>query len=453
MLTLNQLKHLYTNAPLWVQKLYASVPYSIRNGSEFRQWYTFLQTHIDTENYQILKLKETLYYAYENVPYYTKLFNELQVSPFDLHEINDLKNFPLLTKKIIDENFIDLNAINYPKHKKFYVKTGGTTGTPATFYQSNNIWKKELAFVLDFFSHAGYKPSDWKASFKGGDFEELKEDNYWVLDPLNKSISFSPLHLNKNTLDAYCMTLNTYQPLYFHTYPSTLLFFIDLMIEEKRSLNYQPKAIFLVSEGYTEKDIEKIQTFFNFKTKVTSFYGQSERILFATAKDETLQIYHNDKRYGLLELIDEKHNQINTIHKKGTLVGTSFDNYAMPLIRYVTDDKTSYLDNNHETIQKITSLRTNIYFDAKNGEKISITFLSISSLTNNIYSFQFYQEKPGSLVLLLVPKKNFSILEKEKIYQAIYTKIGHIMDISVNTIMQPRRTMRGKNINVIKDYK
>ena len=451
MLTLNQLKHLYTNAPRWVKNLYASIPYSIRNGSEFRTWYAFVQTQIDTESYQILKLKETLYYAYEHVPYYKKLFDDLQISPFDLHEVSNLKNFPLLTKDIIKNNFKDLNAINYPNYKKFYVKTGGTTGTPTRFHQSKNVWKKELAFVLDFFNRFGYQPTDWKASFKGGDYENLKEDKFWSLDPVKKSISFSPIHLNNNTVNDYCTILNAYQPMYFHTYPSTLLFFIELMKEEQCSLNYHPKAIFLVSEGYDTKDIEKIQTCFH--SKIASFYGHSERLLFATSEDHNLQIYHNDKRYGLLELINENNEQIEEIEKNGTLVGTSFDNYAMPLIRYATDDMTCYLDDKQNTIQKITSLRTKIYLDAKNGQKISITSLSISSLTDHIHSFQFYQEKPGSLTLLIVPKKDFCDNEKYKIYHAIYNKIGNIMDISILTITQPKRTVRGKKINVIKNYR
>ena len=223
------------------------------------------------------------------------------------------------------------------------------------------------------------------------------------------------------------------------------------MKEAKCSLNYQPKAIILVSEGYDKEDIETIQKFF--QTQVTSFYGHSERILFATSDNDDLEVYHNDKRYGLLELVDEKNQQITKIHQTGTLVGTSFDNYAMPLIRYKTDDTTSYLDNEHLKIQKITSLRTKVYFDAKNGQKISITFLSISSLSDNILSFQFYQEKPGSLTLLIVPKKDFYNDEKAKIYKAIYNKIGQIMDISIQTISQPKRTTRGKKINVIKNYK
>jgi len=448
---LNQLKKLYTNAPGWVKNIYAAVPYEIRSGAEYRKWDLFLKEEIDRDSYQILKLKESMLYAYEHVPYYKKTFNNLQLSPYDIHSPKDLKDFPLLTKEIVNKNFTDLQAVNYPSNKKFYVKTGGTTGHPATFFQSDNIWKKEIAFVMNFFNQFAYKPTDLKASFKGGDYENIASEKYWFYNPLNRSISFSPIHLNQSSVDSYVAQLNKYRPIFFHTYPSAILFLIHLMKEKGLTLAYDIKVIFLVSEGYDQEDIVKIQTFF--KCQVKSFYGHSERILFATSSDEKLSIYTNEKRYGLMELIDDNSLQIDQINQIGKIVGTSFDNYAMPLIRYVTDDTTSYLDTEHNTIQKIDSLRNKIYLDAKGGRQISITFISISSLSDNIHSFQFYQKKEGEVELLVVPKKDFSQLDKEKILSAITNKIGHLMDVSVRIVERPMRTKVGKAINVIKEYK
>ncbi len=331
------------------------------------------------------------------------------------------------------------------------MKTGGTTGYPSTFYQSDNVWKKEIAFVMNFFNQFSYEPTHLKASFKGGDYENIGSGKYWFYDPLNKSISFSPIHLNQSSVGSYVDQLNKYRPVFFHTYPSTLLFLIHLMKEKGLTLEYDIKVIFLVSEGYDVEDIINIQTFF--KCEVKSFYGHSERILFATSSDKRLTIYNNEKRYGLMELIDENSLQINKVNQIGKIVGTSFDNYAMPLIRYVTDDITSYLDNEHDTIQKIDSQRNKIYLDAKDGRQISITFISISSLSDNIYSFQFYQKREGETELLIVPKKDFTQADKEKVLFTITNKIGHLMDVSVRIVERPISTKIGKSINVIKEYK
>jgi len=38
MLSLNTLKSLYQNSPVGLQVLYSKIPFSIRNGAEYRRW-------------------------------------------------------------------------------------------------------------------------------------------------------------------------------------------------------------------------------------------------------------------------------------------------------------------------------------------------------------------------------------------------------------------------------
>ncbi len=450
MLTLNQLKNIYKSSPVWMQKSYASIPVDIRNGKEYRKWKRFLQENIDIEEYQIFKLKETLEYAYNYVPYYKKIFDSLDATPKDINSLKELELFPLLTKKIIEENYDSLQAKNYPNSKRYFARTGGTTGHPTKFYQSKNIWKKEMAFVMDYFAKHEYTHGMLKASFKGGDFESSTTSKYWSYDYFNNDIIFSPIHLNDDTIKFYVEELNKKQPLFFHTYPSSLLLLIDLMKSHNLRLEYKILTVFLVSEGYDLEDINIIKEFF--ECNVSSFYGHTERIVFAPSIDDSLSIYKPDKRYGLFELVDDNDKQMIEKETMGTIVSTSFDNYAMPLIRYKTDDLTMYVDDEKSKINKIDSLRHKIYLDAKDNQKINITFMSISALCEAMYSFQFYQEKPGTLKLLIVPKKEFTAEDKIRIEKALHSKISYMMDTSVKLIDKPIRTNRGKSINVIKNY-
>lgn len=63
-------------------------------------------------------------------------------------------------------------------------------GSPMKFLQSYNVWKKELAFIMNFFSQYGYKPSMMKASFRGGEFDGLPLDRYWKYNPVHNEIHF-----------------------------------------------------------------------------------------------------------------------------------------------------------------------------------------------------------------------------------------------------------------------
>ena len=86
MISLNTLKKLYMDSPLWMKNLYASIPYGIRNGKSYRDYESFLKKNIDVEAYEIMKMKETLLYAYENTEYYKKTFDSIGISAMDIND-------------------------------------------------------------------------------------------------------------------------------------------------------------------------------------------------------------------------------------------------------------------------------------------------------------------------------------------------------------------------------
>ena len=89
-----------------VKKLYYDlVPFHKRYGKEFKrtldfieetQWYSLT----DLKKYQLSQLNKLLNHTYENVPYYTKLFDKLNIKPNDINTIKDLSKLPILTKEI-----------------------------------------------------------------------------------------------------------------------------------------------------------------------------------------------------------------------------------------------------------------------------------------------------------------------------------------------------------------
>ena len=450
MLNLNQLKNLYTSSPSWIKSIYASIPFAIRNGLQYREWRTFLESNLHVDEYEVLKLKETILYAYEHTKYYKNLFDNNQISPYEIHTKKDLQGVPLLTKKLIRENFDNLQVANYPKYKKVSITTGGTTGYPVTFYQSKNVWKKELAFVYDYFEQHGYKASFLKATFKLMNFKDFEKGVFWEKDYVSNSINFSSLHLNKYTVSKYVQKLNELKPLFFHVYPSSILFLMNNMIEQGLALNYYPSCIFLVSEGYTADSIDNIRGFFN--CKVSSFYGHSERMIFAPSITSELDVYQIDKRYGLFELIDDNRRQITKNNITGNIIGTTFDNYAMPLIRCETDDLVKYVDYKSGKISMIDSLRNHVYIDGKNNIKISTISVYITKSSNQVSIWQLYQKKPGQLIVLIVAKKDFTQIDKDKILLSLKNDLGDFLDCDIKLIDKPFLTARGKIRKLIKDY-
>jgi len=102
--------------------IYRVIPLSIRYGKVFWDTYKFLQEsqwwdREKLEEYQMQQLENLLKHAYENVPYYRKVFDKRGLKPKDIQNINDLKKLPYLTKEIIRENLQDFIAQNYPKSR------------------------------------------------------------------------------------------------------------------------------------------------------------------------------------------------------------------------------------------------------------------------------------------------------------------------------------------------
>ena len=450
MLNLNSLKSLYTNSPLWIKNLYASIPYDIRNGRDYRTWKSFLKENLNTQEYQLLKIKETILYAYENTTYYKKTFDNIQCTPHDINKLQDISKLPLIDKDIVRNNYDDIRVKHYPKKNSFFVTTGGSTGQPMKFLQSKNVWGKEVAFVNNYFESLGYTHKDLKASFRGGDFDKIKKNQFWKRNPINNELHFSPFHINSTNIHYYVKELNRTKVKFFHTYPSGIISLIDNMKNEGLKLNYQVQGIFLISENFTKDDINYIKNYFN--CKVSAFFGHSERLIFAPLDDISHDNYQVNKYYGLTELIDKSKETIITENTNGELIGTSFDNYAMPLIRYKTGDYTSYKNYNKQLLNLIEGRWDNEYISGKNGLQLTLTALNMhSDIFKNCINFQFLQKREAEAELLIVPKKEFNEQDKDNILNALNKKAGHAIKFTIKTVPSLVLTKRGKTKKLIKE--
>ena len=100
--------------PNYLQKFYYDlIPFERRYGSEFLNTYNFLLNSIEWDRnkllqYQNEQLLKLIKHSYENVPYYTKLFNLHGIKLNNIQSKEDLKLLPLLTKEIIRDNLEDL---------------------------------------------------------------------------------------------------------------------------------------------------------------------------------------------------------------------------------------------------------------------------------------------------------------------------------------------------------
>jgi phenylacetate-CoA ligase len=415
-MNLNFLKELYSNSPYWLKCLYSKIPFSLRNGPLYNKWRKKIYLNNIIGNDPI----STVQYAITNFQFYKDLYHEFDTKKFE--------NLPLLTKDKIQESLIEFEK---KQISKFYVTTGGVTGNPAKFYQSRNVWFKELAFLYNYFEKFGYKPYMTKASFRGGD----------IYNPIYNDLHFSPFHLNKESVYKYVSKLNKVQPKYFHGYPSTFLSLGKLMLSQNLKLKYKLNVIFMISEGFKDEDAKFLKSFFD--CEVSSFYGHSERAVFAIG-DENLESYTPNPIYGYVELVDENNRVIKENNIEGEIIGTTYDNLAMPLIRYKTGDFTHYLDFKTKKFAPISGKwGQNILFGFKN-EKISLTALNLhTDVLDDILKVQYIQEEKG-IVNLYIMFKNNKRHNLKKIENLLIERVGGKINFRVFSTDVFKLNLRGK---------
>lgn len=387
----------------------------------------------EQEKVQFKKLKEQLIYAYENVSYYKQSFDKYEFNPYEFKDKEELKKLPIIKKEDLLNSFEKFCS---KENIKFYeAHTGGSSGKPLTILLDNESIYKERAFVYSFWSDIGY---DFKKSrmitFRGVEYKD-KISKY---NPLYNELLLSPFKLNNDNIENYIKEINKFNPEFISGYPSAITNFVNILKNNAKSLNVNIKGIFLISENTTESEYKIIKEFF--KCPVITFYGHSERAVFA---ENYIDNYSFNKLYGYVELIEFEKN-------KYRIVCTGFLNKKMPLVRYITDDIVEIQD---EKIHIIGHWDKELLI-GKNDEKISIASINFhSDEFKDISKYQFIQSEKGKVDIYLECGEDLSEKHLYKIKNALNKKLLGILDYKLIVVDKIKLTARGKFKKVIQNIK
>lgn len=287
------------------------------------QWYPPGQL----EDLQWQRLAALIRHAYENVPYYRRLFEDRHLRPRDFKEIGDLQKLPVLTKEEVRRNVEDLKADNV--NELFVQRTSGSSGVPLKFYLDPTAIKLAPAFIWRHWTWAGYRVHDRCAIIKGQ--HEFPKGAMWYLDSGRRHLLMSSLQLGPKNVSRFVERLRRFDPQVVRAYPSTACILAE-HIRQHGIRDIRPKCVITSSETLFAHQREVIES--QFQCKVFDYYGMAERVAIVTQCAEGG--YHVNSEYGILEIISEGHPA--RPGEMGHMVATGFTNYGMPLIRYDTGD-------------------------------------------------------------------------------------------------------------------
>lgn len=445
---MSQKKHMFSNG--MVSQAFNIL---VKNSFTFKKTYDLLKksqywSTDQLQEYQLEQLNKLIIHAYENVPYYKRVFNERGLRPKDIQDFKDLEQLPFLTRDLVRENFKDLCSRKHSPNQFQRVTTGGSSGVPLELYLESGVTDaKEWAFMKTQWDRVGYRFRDKCAMFRGYKVP-VSNNTFWKSQLFGRWLLFSSYDINDQNISSYIKKLKVYAPKYIQAYPSA----ISLLANNINDNNIRDvpsiKAILCGSENLYSNQRKLLEETFN--TRVYSWYGLTEKVVLA-GECEVSNHYHVFPEYGITELVDETGNTIKT--GMGEIVGTGFNNYAMPLIRYKTGDVGVLVDKKCECGREYPLLegvegRIQEVVITKNKTKMALNPLFFGQHMNaysNIKEFQVIQEKKGELIINIVKSKKYNYVDEEEILNTIVDVSNNQFDVIFNYTDSIPKTERGKH--------
>lgn len=429
MKTLLSIKRLAENIPYSIGKFTSYVPYSWRLGSTYSH-YAGLLPPFENANpgvrleYVVKQLDAIVQYAQKNIPFYQELYGR------DRLRIGCLADFEALP--VISRD--DVRGYTRMSSGAYLLNTGGSTGGPLSFYVDRNVWAREWAHMHYIWSRRHYRPADLMATMMGKPLPGMLSrynavHNEYLLDP------YSPMEA---IAQQFIRLLRARPVRFFQGYPSNIYNVFKAAEEfiepvDRKGFASTIRCLLFSSEYPSEHMVDYLSKEWGISDYL-SWYGHSEMCLLACDFDSTYD-YHPLYTYGYAEEQD------------GMLIGTSFHNYDMPLIRYKTEDLVSSTKDGVGLISsfKVTGGRSSDFIEDKKGQNHSLTFFL--GRHHAIYNFadfiQIYQARPGQVTYYIVLSRGFDPGESDL---RSFFDIPHKLDVEFEfrLIDKPVRTKGGK---------
>src|SRR3990172_3381165 len=357
----------------------------------------------DLEEIQRERLVSLIRHAYENVPYYRRLFDSIRLRPEDIKGVADLRHIPVTDKAAMRELSVEeKTARNIDLNKCLKLFTSGSTGMPAHLYFTHEDFK-----VLDMVYLRSFLVNGLKFNYKRA----------FVMDPHGfetKSRWYHHLGLARYVNiscflepDDQINILREARPDFIHGYPSSLKLIAEQIIESGEN-GLRPKLVSTAAELLDRKGREQIENAFG--VKVYDRYAASEARNIAWECGEH-NGYHINIDTLVVEFIKDGRGAVEG--ERGDIVVTNLYSYAMPFIRYRIGDVGIPSDRKcpcgiELPLMEIVEGRDEDFIQRKDGKRISPMMITCTlDPIPGLKQFRIVQERADSITSIIAKGKDF----------------------------------------------
>lgn len=418
------LKSLAERIPYSLGHHLARVPFGVRLGGDYRVYSQLLARGGVDEAYIVRHFSAIFEHAKTSFPFYQDFYREAGVLEHRIRSLQDIQQVPVLTKARIREHTESFSGA-------MRLNTGGTSGKPFAFYVDKNAFAREWAHMHAIWALRGYDYHDVKLTLRGRDLGERA----YIYNPVHNEFALNTYMPASRYVDELIELVDRHSIQFLHGYPSSIYTFLKELEAcanptQIERFKRHVRCCMLGSEFPVPYMVDYIKEAWGLD--YISWYGHSEMCVLAY-DEHSENVYRPFQSYGYAEVVD------------GNLVGTSYHNYDMPLIRYDTADGVTAEHNEQGLLQTFTVSegRQGDFVVDKHGKQITLTALVFGRhhvLFEHADCLQVRQPEAGVVEFLVTTQAGLSAAQALDMLELSNVDI----DFSVTIVPAPILTAAGK---------
>lgn len=383
-------------------------------------------------------LKKLLVHAVGSTPFY-KNFSEYR----------SLQDFPVINKKLIQDNFELFKSNKFKVGSLFKVSTSGSTGVPFKLYHNKNKRQRNTADILFFSEKSGYSIGDllfelevWRAHNKRKKIKNL----------LQNTVQFDISKLTGDRIEQFLEFLEkSSQPKNILGFPSALEQICNHIDSNNVELKINNlKGVIANSEYLNDCTRNAVENLL--EAPVYSRYSSEELGIIAHQTRFSGKDFEVNWASYYVEILDMDKGIAVKEGQYGRLVITDLFNYSMPLIRYDTGDIAMFKAGNNRVLKTVEGRKMDMVYDT-NGNLLSsyVVYTKFYPFYDLLNQYQFIQigQKEYHIKLNLKGEFNF----KKELVESVKRDFGEDAKISIELVDGIPPLSSGKRKKVVNEYK
>jgi phenylacetate-CoA ligase len=388
-------------------------------------------TRAEIVEFQTAAFVRLVAHAYENVPYYRRLFDKAGVAPRHIRSLADLERIPLTSKDDLRAVPVeDTVARGVDPERLQSIRTSGATGRPFTIRHTRIEQRLAVLFPFRAFRHYGLRAGDRRAGVAYLHGSRTRTFHQRVINAfgVHRRLVLDCRQPHSEILAA----LRRFRPDVLGGYAGTLARLAEVATEEDRRA-IRPRFVTSSSEVLTPL----------MRTRITEAFGG--RVYDAYGCHELHMTAWECKKTGELHVCEEgvivevlKDGRPALPGEQGELVGTNLYSFAMPFIRYRSGDAVT---RGRETCAcgRVCSTLSGVvgrmldYFPLPDGRWFHPYHIAnvLIETARWVQNYEVVQERMDRIVLRVVPFHQPSQEELARFVNAVTPLLGPTVKFEV----------------------